>query len=157
MIWWYLIIVQYFNNETHEAEQYDQSLKKYESASLKTNSSLAVLNFGQQAIFAVGLTSVMLLAANNIVKGKFYLKEQIILKGWYFSNDKLLKSGTMTVGDLVMVNGLLFQLSLPLNFLGSVYREIRQSVVDMQVLFALQNVKPTISVSYYWMFASSRT
>nr|CAG4636011.1 EOG090X02PU [Eubosmina coregoni] len=115
--------VKYFNNELHESEQYDKSLKRYESASLTTNYSLAVLNFGQQAIFAVGLTSVMLLAANSIVKG------------------------TMTVGDLVMVNGLLFQLSLPLNFLGSVYREIRQSVIDMQVLFALQNVKPNISSS----------
>nr|CAG4643074.1 EOG090X02PU [Ilyocryptus agilis] len=115
--------VKYFNNEKHEAELYDESLKKYEAASLKTNSSLAVLNFGQQAIFSVALTSVMLLAANQIIQGH------------------------MTVGDLVMVNGLLFQLSLPLNFLGSVYREIRQAMIDMQVLFALQNVRPDIASS----------
>nr|CAG4641532.1 EOG090X02PU [Eurycercus lamellatus] len=113
--------VKYFNNERYEGEQYDKSLQKYEAASLKTNSSLALLNFGQQAIFSVALTSVMLLAANQIIKGE------------------------MTVGDLVMVNGLLFQLSLPLNFLGSVYREVRQAMLDMQVLFALQNVKPAIS------------
>ncbi|KAI9553461.1 ABC transporter [Daphnia sinensis] len=115
--------VKYFNNEKFEAEEYDKSLKKYEAASLKTNSSLALLNFGQQAIFSVALTAVMLLSAKQIVNGQ------------------------MTVGDLVMVNGLLFQLSLPLNFLGSVYREVRQAVIDMQVLFALQNVKSSIPVT----------
>lgn len=115
--------VKYFNNEKFEAEEYDKSLKKYETASLKTNSSLALLNFGQQTIFSVALTAVMLLSAKQIVNGQ------------------------MTVGDLVMVNGLLFQLSLPLNFLGSVYREVRQAVIDMQVLFALQNVKSSIPVT----------
>ncbi|EFX85894.1 ABC transporter [Daphnia pulex] len=115
--------VKYFNNEKYEAEEYDKSLKKYEVASLKTNSSLALLNFGQQAIFSVALTAVMLLSAKQIVNGQ------------------------MTVGDLVMVNGLLFQLSLPLNFLGSVYREVRQAVIDMQVLFALQNVKSSIAAA----------
>jgi len=114
---------QYFNNEKYEVEQYDKSLKKYESASLKTNSSLALLNFGQQAIFSVALTSIMLLSANQIMQG------------------------TMSVGDLVMVNGLLFQLSLPLNFLGSVYREVRQAMIDMQTMLALSSVKPAISVS----------
>nr|CAG4646105.1 EOG090X02PU [Macrothrix elegans] len=113
--------VKYFNNEKHEAEEYEKSLKKYEYASLKTNSSLALLNFGQQAIFSVALTSAMLLTARSIV------------------------SGEMTIGDLVMVNGLLFQLSLPLNFLGSVYREVRQALIDMQALFTLQNLKPAIS------------
>nr|CAG4647739.1 EOG090X02PU [Moina brachiata] len=113
--------VKYFNNEMHEAKQYDESLKKYEMASLKTSSSLAALNFGQQAIFSVALTAVMLLAANQITQG------------------------TMTVGDLVMVNGLLFQLSLPLNFLGSVYREVRQAMIDMQTLLTLQNVKPAVT------------
>jgi len=112
---------QYFNNEKYEVEQYDKSLKKYESASLKTNSSLALLNFGQQAIFSVALTSIMLLSANQIMQG------------------------TMSVGDLVMVNGLLFQLSLPLNFLGSVYREVRQAMIDMQTMLALSSVKPAIS------------
>jgi len=113
--------VKYFNNERYEVEQYDKSLEKYEVASLKTTSSLALLNFGQQAIFSVALASAMLLSANQIVQG------------------------TMSVGDLVMVNGLLFQLSLPLNFLGSVYREVRQAMIDMQTMFALSDIKPAIS------------
>jgi len=113
--------VKYFNNERYEVEQYDKSLKKYEAASLKTNSSLALLNFGQQTIFSVALASIMLLSANQIVQG------------------------TMSVGDLVMVNGLLFQLSLPLNFLGSVYREVRQAMIDMQTMFTLNGIKPAIS------------
>lgn len=112
--------VKYFNNEKYEAEQYDKFLQKYEVASLKTASSLAFLNTGQQAIFSIGLTAIMYCAAQEIAKGN------------------------MTVGDLVMVNGLLFQLSIPLNFLGSVYREIRQALLDMSAMFRLINLEPAI-------------
>lgn len=112
--------VKYFNNEKYEAQRYDKSLQKYEEASLKTASSLALLNTGQHAIFSVGLTAIMLLAAQQIA------------------------NGTMTVGDLVMVNGLLFQLSIPLGFLGSVYREVRQAVLDMSAMFRLMNLEPAI-------------
>lgn len=113
--------VKYFNNEKFEAARYDQVLKKYESASLKTSSSLAVLNFGQNAIFSTALSVIMVLAANEIAKGN------------------------MTVGDLVMVNGLLFQLSIPLGFLGSVYREVRQALLDMQAMFTLMNVDSRVN------------
>ncbi|CAL1613413.1 unnamed protein product [Knipowitschia caucasica] len=112
--------VKYFNNEKYEAERYDSYLKLYESSSLKTTSTLAMLNFGQSAIFSVGLTAIMLLASKGIT------------------------AGTMTVGDLVMVNGLLFQISLPLNFLGTVYRETRQALIDMNTLFTLLNVDTQI-------------
>ncbi|XP_012545620.2 iron-sulfur clusters transporter ABCB7, mitochondrial isoform X2 [Bombyx mori] len=112
--------VKYFNNERHELEKYDASLRQYESASLKTAWSLAALNFGQHAIFSAGLSLVMLLAAREIA------------------------AGSMTVGDLVMVNGLLFQLSIPLGFLGSVYREVRQALVDMQTMFTLMTVQSRI-------------
>uniref|UniRef100_A0A8C1W030 Iron-sulfur clusters transporter ABCB7, mitochondrial n=1 Tax=Cyprinus carpio TaxID=7962 RepID=A0A8C1W030_CYPCA len=109
--------VKYFNNEKYEAERYDGFLKVYESSSLKTTSTLAMLNFGQSAIFSVGLTAIMVLASKGIM------------------------AGTMTVGDLVMVNGLLFQLSMPLNFLGTVYRETRQALIDMNTLFTLLSEK----------------
>ncbi|KAK5969690.1 ABC Transporter Mitochondrial [Trichostrongylus colubriformis] len=112
--------VKYFNNEKFEADRYDFYLKKFEHASLKTTSSLALLNFTQNAIFSAGLIGVMYLAANKIANGE------------------------ATVGDLVLANTLLFQLSIPLNFLGSVYREVRQGLVDMNAMFSLLNLKSSI-------------
>jgi ATP-binding cassette subfamily B protein len=105
--------VKYFNNERHEAERYDVALQQYEVAAVKNRTSLANLNIGQACIIAIGVTLMMMLAAYGVV-------------------DKRL-----TVGDFVLVNAYLIQLYMPLNFLGTVYREIRQALIDMEAMFAL--------------------
>jgi ATP-binding cassette subfamily B (MDR/TAP) protein 7 len=112
--------VKYFNNENYEVGRYDQALKKYENASIKVTTSLAFLNTGQNVIFSGALAAMMYMAAQGVATGQ------------------------LTVGDLVMVNQLVFQLSVPLNFLGSVYRELRQSLLDMETLFNLSKVNVTV-------------
>ncbi|MEX2643150.1 MAG: ABC transporter ATP-binding protein/permease, partial [Acetobacterales bacterium] len=108
--------VKYFGNEDHEARRFDRSMQGYESAAVKSTTTLSMLNIGQGGIIAVGLTAVMLMAAAGVV------------------------DGSMTVGDFVLVNTYLIQLYLPLNFLGFVYREIKQSLTDMETMFDLLDV-----------------
>ncbi len=108
--------VKYFNNEEHEARRYDVALQSYEEAAVKTRVSLAALNLGQAIIIAIGVTLMMGLAASGVAKGN------------------------LTIGDFVLVNAYLIQLYLPLNFLGTVYREIRQALIDMEAMFSLLSV-----------------
>ncbi|MCX7153414.1 MAG: ABC transporter ATP-binding protein/permease [Proteobacteria bacterium] len=105
--------VKYFNNEGFEAKRYDDSLHKYEDAAVRNEMSLGLLNIGQSSIIAIAVTLLMILASQGVV------------------------AKTLTLGDLVLVNGLLIQLYIPLNFLGMVYREIKQSLLDMDRMFKL--------------------
>ncbi len=105
--------VKYFNNEAWEARRYDEQLLKWEDAATRSQTTLAFLNLGQQAIIALGVTAMMWRAASGVV------------------------AGTMTIGDLVLVNAFLIQLYMPLNFLGIVYREIRQALTDIERMFNL--------------------
>jgi len=105
--------VKYFNAEAREAARYDDSMRRYETMALKTSYSLAFLNFGQSMLITTGLVGVMVLAAMGVQRGE------------------------LTVGDFVMVNAYMIQITMPLNFLGTVYREIRQSLVDMGEMFDL--------------------
>jgi ATP-binding cassette subfamily B protein len=115
--------VKYFGNEAHEARRFDDSMQRYERAAVKSQVTLNFLNMGQAAIIAAGLTGVMLLAAQGVVAGR------------------------MTVGDFVLVNTYLIQLYLPLNFLGFVYREMKQGMVDMETMFRLLSLDREIADS----------
>jgi len=105
--------VKYFNNEAFEANRYDQSLKRLRRARLKSQTTLSLLNAGQQAIIAVGLIAMLWRATQGVVDGR------------------------MTLGDLVMINAFMIQLYIPLNFLGVLYREIKQSLTDLDKMFLL--------------------
>ena len=112
--------VKYFNNEAHEVRRYDEAMARYERVATWNKTSLSALNIGQAAIIAAGLLGVMLMAGAGVA------------------------DGTMTVGDFVLVNTYLIQLYLPLDFLGYVYREIKQSLTDMEQLFRLLGVRQEI-------------
>jgi ATP-binding cassette subfamily B protein len=112
--------VKYFANEAHEAERYDVALRAYEHAAVRSETTLALLNVGQGIIIAAGLIGVMILAAQGVA------------------------AGHMTVGDFVLVNAYLLQLYTPLNFLGMVYRNIKQSLTDLEQMVGLMGVPPEI-------------
>ena len=115
--------VKYFSNEAHEGHRFDAALRRYEEAAVRSKVSLSLLNIGQGAIIAIGLIALMLMAAGGVAKG------------------------AMSVGDFVMVNSYLIQLYLPLNFLGFVYREIRQSLTDMEQMFQLLHERAEVADS----------
>ena len=112
--------VKYFSAEQREAQRYDKSMERYERASVKTYTSLAVLNTGQAVIFTFGLTATMMMCAIGV------------------------RNGTNTVGDFVMVNAMMIQLYQPLNFMGMVYREIKQAIIDIEKMFGVLSKNPEV-------------
>jgi ABC-type transport system involved in Fe-S cluster assembly fused permease/ATPase subunit len=115
--------VKYFGAEKRESERYDRSIAKYEKAGVQTYTSLAVLNAGQATIFTLGLTTMMALCVFDI------------------------QAGRRTVGDFVMINAMLIQLYIPLNFMGMLYREIKQAIIDIEQMFGILNRNPEIKDS----------
>jgi ATP-binding cassette, subfamily B, heavy metal transporter len=113
--------VKYFNNETMEAQRFDRSMARYETAATKTWTSLGWLNFGQGLIFGIGMTVAMVLSAREVMRGG------------------------QTIGDFVFINAMLMQLSVPLNFIGFIYREIRQGLTDIENMFDLLDVKAEVT------------
>jgi len=112
--------VKYFGNEGHELGRYNHSLEEWEDAAVKSQTSLSALNVGQSAIIAAGVTLIMILAAQGVVEG------------------------SLTIGDLVLVNAFLLQLFIPLNFLGIVYSQLKHSIADMQLMFNLLERRPEV-------------
>src|SRR3954471_22436000 len=112
--------VKYFGSEAREAARYDRSMERYEEASTRTYTSLAVLNAGQAVIFTAGLTATMIMCALGI------------------------RNGTHTVGDFVLINAMMIQLYVPLNFMGMVYREIKQAIIDIEKMFGVLSRDPEI-------------
>ncbi|MBR0751645.1 ABC transporter ATP-binding protein/permease [Bradyrhizobium jicamae] len=112
--------VKYFGAEEREARRYDRSMERYEQASVKTYTSLAVLNTGQAIIFTAGLTATMMMCAVGI------------------------RNGTHTVGDFVLINAMMIQLYVPLNFMGMVYREIKQAIIDIEKMFEVLSRNPEV-------------
>jgi ATP-binding cassette subfamily B protein len=113
--------VKHFNNEKIEEKRFDEAMAGYEQASIKTLTSLSFLNFGQTAIFTIGLTLCMVLSGLEV------------------------KAGDQTIGDFVLINALLMQLAIPLNFFGFIYREISQGLTDLNSLFSILKIKPEIN------------
>jgi ABC-type transport system involved in Fe-S cluster assembly fused permease/ATPase subunit len=113
--------VKYFNNETMEAQRFDKSMARYEVAATRTWTSLGWLNFGQGVIFGIGMTACMVLSALAV------------------------QNGTQTIGDFVFINAMLMQLSVPLNFIGFIYREIRQGLTDIEQMFDLLDVREEVT------------
>jgi ATP-binding cassette subfamily B protein len=112
--------VKYFSAEEREASRYDKAMARYEDASVRAYTSLAVLNAGQAVIFTIGLAAVMVMCAFEI------------------------KSGSKTVGDFVLINAMMIQLYQPLNFMGMVYREIKQAITDIEIMFSILTREPEI-------------
>jgi ATP-binding cassette subfamily B protein len=112
--------VKYFSAEQREAERYDKSMARYEEASVRAYTSLAVLNAGQAVIFTFGLAAAMVMCAFEI------------------------RAGTKTIGDFVLINSMMIQLYQPLNFMGMVYREIKQAVIDIEMMFSILSRDPEI-------------